>query len=159
MEGFAVLVPVPVSAKQTGTDARSIEFTFTERIGRFGWKCQEASLLNFSAGAYVTEMGITSPMQPDEAGPTAGTSRSSTLSPEPEDTINDDDPKKDHLFGNDVEAFTRFMRSTKAPPRDTAVLGRPDVIEGEALFRDNKLLGAPSAIGPTTPRRPRGRRS
>ena len=154
MEGFAVLVPVPVSAKQTGTDARSIEFTFTERIGRFGWKCQEASLLNFSAGAYVTEMGITNPMQMNESRPNGRDVSAFDNVPEPEDTIKDDDPKKpDHLFGNDVEAFTRFMRSTKVPPRDTAVLGRPEVIEGEALFRDNKLLGCAVCHRPdyTTP--------
>ena len=36
------------------------------RIGRFGHKDQQASLLSFSADAYVNEMGITSPMQPDE---------------------------------------------------------------------------------------------
>jgi len=63
MEGFAVVVPVPVGAKK-GADGKTTEFAFGERIGRFGRKCQEASLLNFSAGAYVTEMGITNPMQP-----------------------------------------------------------------------------------------------
>src|SRR3954451_25414944 len=61
MEGFAVVVPVAVEAKK-GDDGKT-EFVFAERLGRFGWKCQEASLLNFSAGAYVTEMGITSPLQ------------------------------------------------------------------------------------------------
>ena len=66
MEGFAVVVPVPVGREEAATDGKT-EFIFVERIGRFGWKCQEASLLNFSAGAYVTEMGITNPMQPDRA--------------------------------------------------------------------------------------------
>ena len=36
------------------------------RAGRFGWKNQQASLVSFSADAYVNEMGITSPLQPDE---------------------------------------------------------------------------------------------
>ena len=31
----------------------------TERVGRFGWKAQQALLLDFSADAYVNEMGIT----------------------------------------------------------------------------------------------------
>ncbi len=36
------------------------------RTGRFGWKDQQASLVSFSADAYVNEMGITSPLQPTE---------------------------------------------------------------------------------------------
>jgi hypothetical protein len=35
-------------------------------IGRFGWKAQHASLLSFSADAYLNEMGITNRLQPDE---------------------------------------------------------------------------------------------
>ena len=31
-------------------------------VGRFGWAAQHASLLSFSADAYRTEMGITSPL-------------------------------------------------------------------------------------------------
>src|SRR5207249_8278210 len=36
------------------------------RVGRFGWKSQHASLVSFSADAYLNEMGITSPRQPEE---------------------------------------------------------------------------------------------
>src|SRR6266576_1389621 len=36
------------------------------RIGRFGWKDQHASLLSFSADAYLNDMGITSRLLPDE---------------------------------------------------------------------------------------------
>src|SRR5712691_6603965 len=36
------------------------------RGGRFGWKNQHASLLSFAADAYLNEMGITSPLQPNE---------------------------------------------------------------------------------------------
>src|SRR5262249_33620111 len=36
------------------------------RVGRFGWKNQHASLLSFSADAYLNEMGITSVLQPKE---------------------------------------------------------------------------------------------
>ncbi len=36
------------------------------RIGRFGWKDQHASLLSFSADAYLNEMGITSRLLVDE---------------------------------------------------------------------------------------------
>src|SRR5262249_27593134 len=36
------------------------------RGGRFGWKNQQASLVSFSADAYLNEMGITSPLQPTD---------------------------------------------------------------------------------------------
>src|SRR6266704_2763757 len=36
------------------------------RVGRFGWKDQQASLISFAADAYLNEMGITSRLQPDE---------------------------------------------------------------------------------------------
>src|ERR1044072_848523 len=37
-------------------------------------------------------------------------------------------------FGEDVEAFTRFMRSTKAPPRDRLLVPNDDADPGSALF-------------------------
>ena len=37
-----------------------------DRIGRFGWKDQHASLLAFAADAYLNEMGITSSLQKTE---------------------------------------------------------------------------------------------
>src|SRR5438309_8026528 len=36
------------------------------RIGRFGWKDQDASLLTFSGGAYLNEMGITNRLNTSE---------------------------------------------------------------------------------------------
>src|SRR5262249_15630269 len=64
LKGLAIAVPVAVRA--TMDDNGRFQFEFVERIGRFGWKCQEASLLNFSAGAYLNEMGITNPLNPQE---------------------------------------------------------------------------------------------
>jgi CxxC motif-containing protein (DUF1111 family) len=152
MEGFAVVVPVPVEAKK-GADGKT-KFTRFERLGRFGWKCQEASLLNFSAGAYITEMGITNPMNPDELTSNGrDVSKFDTKAkPDPEDA--DIEKGVVHLFGVDVEAFTNFMRSTKASPRDPMLIGTPDVVAGESLFRDNKALGCAICHQPdyTTPK-------
>ena len=154
MEGFAVVVPVPVEAKKA--DDGTIDFTFVERIGRFGWKCQEASLINFSAGAYINEMGITSPLQPVELTSNGRDVSKFDTVPDPEDTVVDpnDPTKTEHLFGSDVESFTRFMRSTKAAPRDPAVVASQDVVEGEKLFRDNIALGCAVCHQPdfTTPK-------
>jgi CxxC motif-containing protein (DUF1111 family) len=75
------------------------------RIGRFGWKNQQASLQSFAADAYLNEMGITSPLQPNE-------NTSNGVSVAPFDTVAD--PEDD---GDDVEAFADFMRATRAPGR------------------------------------------
>src|SRR4029077_5498694 len=41
-----------------------LEANSETRIGGFGWKAQHASLVSFSADAYLNEMGITSPLFP-----------------------------------------------------------------------------------------------
>ena len=43
-----------------------LEANSAGRLGRFGWKNQHASLESFSADAYLNEMGITTPLFPDE---------------------------------------------------------------------------------------------
>jgi CxxC motif-containing protein (DUF1111 family) len=43
-----------------------LEARNARRVDRFGWKSQHASLVSFSADAYLNEMGITSPLQPAE---------------------------------------------------------------------------------------------
>jgi CxxC motif-containing protein (DUF1111 family) len=49
--------------------------------------------------------------------------------PDPEDAATGSAPN-----GPDVEAFTRFMRSTKVPPRDTALAATSDAVAGSSLF-------------------------
>jgi len=86
------------------------------RGGRFGWKNQQASLLSFSADAYVNEMGITSRLQPGEA-----TTVCDTVA-DPED--ND----------GDIDKFAAFMRQTRVPPRNTALAATTDAQTGAQLF-------------------------
>ena len=38
-------------------------------VGKFGWKCQNPNLFQFSGDAYLNEMGITSPQFPNENCP------------------------------------------------------------------------------------------
>ncbi|HKQ62160.1 MAG TPA: di-heme oxidoredictase family protein [Candidatus Polarisedimenticolaceae bacterium] len=92
------------------------------RAGRFGWKNQHASLISFSADAYLNEMGITSPLQPTE-----NTSNGNSVAAFDEAT----DPEDN---GDDVTAFANFMRSTKAPPRDLALAATFDAQQGDILF-------------------------
>ena len=95
------------------------------RIGRFGWKDQQASLLSFSSDAYLNEMGITNRFNATEV-----TSLCDTVA-DPEDK--NLQPPFPAGF-QDIDAFTRFMRSTKVPPRDATLLNNPDVQAGDALF-------------------------
>ncbi len=90
-------------------------------VGRFGWKGQQASLLSFAADAYLNEMGITSRLLPDEV-----TRRCDAVA-DPEDR-----PRADGLA--DIDRFARFVRATKAPPRDAALAATPAAVRGSALF-------------------------
>jgi CxxC motif-containing protein (DUF1111 family) len=137
MKGLPVAVPVVV-----GVNSGTGEFETVERLGRFGWKCQEASLINFSAGAYLNEMGVTSPLQPKENTSNGRDVSQYDLVADPEDQVDPQDPDNQaHPFGDDIKTFTRFMRSTKAPSREFLALGSHEVQEGEKLFRNNDALG------------------
>ena len=96
------------------------------RGGRFGWKNQHASLVSFAADAYLNEMGITSPLQPTENTSVGNSVADFDEVPDPEDTGG--------VNGTDVDAFARFMRSTKAPSRDAALAATAAAQNGSALF-------------------------
>jgi CxxC motif-containing protein (DUF1111 family) len=102
-----------------------LEFPGQTRIGRFGHKDQQASILSFSADAYVNEMGITSPMQPDE-----NTSNGRTVARPPDAPPGVDDE------GVDVELFALFMRSTLAPPVDPVRAASADAVAGSTHFNN-----------------------
>jgi CxxC motif-containing protein (DUF1111 family) len=106
IRGTAVVVPV-------------LEKPGASRLGRFGWKNQHASLESFSADAYLNEMGITSPLFPDE-------NTSSGRDVTRYDAVAD--PEDD---GVDIVAFANFMRSTKVPSRGPIT---PEVRAGEQVF-------------------------
>jgi CxxC motif-containing protein (DUF1111 family) len=106
--GLALYVPVVESPGNT-------------RIGRFGWKDQHASLLSFSGDAYLNEMGITNALFPDEV-----TNLCNTVS-EPNNK-----PDADGLA--DIDHFTRFLRATKAPARETRQAATAAARKGETLF-------------------------
>jgi CxxC motif-containing protein (DUF1111 family) len=118
----------PLSMRGTAIFNPTLEAPTEPRFSRFSWKGSVASLLSFSAGADQLESGITSPLVPAES---SSLGRSVSLFdpvPDPEDTGG---PQG---FGEDVEAFTRFMRSTKAPPRDRTLVPDDATDPGSALF-------------------------
>src|SRR5262249_50760748 len=112
---------VKVSVLEVGPDSSRDQAT---RIARFGWKNQHASLLSFAADAYLNEMGITNPLFPTENTSNGNSVAAFDTVADPEDAAT-----TAHPFGPDVEAFTRFMRSTKAPAR-----GATTSDTGEAIF-------------------------
>lgn len=119
----------------------------TLRVGRFGWKNQQASLLSFAADAYSNEMGISTPMLPLEQL-SNGRSLPAGMDPFPGEPGAVDDTSND-----DIELFADFMRSTKAPPRDTVIAATADSKRGEALFAS---VGCATCHTPTIVTAPAG---
>lgn len=106
--GLVVYVPIVEAPGRAG-------------VGRFGWKDQHASLLSFSGDAYLNEMGITNVLFPDEV-----TKLCNTVD-EPNDK-----PGSDGL--SDVDHFARFIRASKAPPRDQTLATTAAAMRGSELF-------------------------
>jgi CxxC motif-containing protein (DUF1111 family) len=106
-----------------------LEVPGTTRVGRFGWKNQQASLLSFSADAYVNEMGITSPMQRDENSFNGDVAAAAKYDKVPLNAPTEVDDE-----GVDVALFALFMRSTLPPPRDVALAGTRKALNGSLLF-------------------------
>ncbi len=116
------------------------------RVGRFGRKAQIASLSEFAADAYLTEMGITSPTRPDELKP-QGAETVCDAAPDPEDD------------GGAVVEFTNFI-SLLAPlqpgyaVRQVKRATRP----GARLFRDIGCQSCHTSKFKALTAGPRGRR-
>jgi CxxC motif-containing protein (DUF1111 family) len=112
----------PTSIRGRALEVAVLEANNVRRIGRFGWKSQHASLESFAADAYLNEMGITTPVLPEE-----NTSLGRMVGfPSVFDPVAD--PEDD---GVDVTAFANFMRSLKAPPRGAITT---QVRAGDTLF-------------------------
>jgi CxxC motif-containing protein (DUF1111 family) len=98
-----------------------------KRIGRFGWKAQQATLLAFSGDAYLNEMGITNRFFPIENAPNGNRALLARFDrvADLEDTVDAADGKAD------VDRLADFMRLL-APPAQLAVTG--NAVAGERLF-------------------------
>ncbi len=119
----------PIGMRGTAISVPLLEATGQTRIGRFGWKDSIASLMSFSAAAYKGEVGVTSPLQPTESSSLGRSVMAFDLvMPDPEDDGGAQG------FGEDVESFTRFMRSLKAPPRDRNLVPVDATDPGSILF-------------------------
>jgi CxxC motif-containing protein (DUF1111 family) len=121
----------PADSNGDGVKGRAARITDVatgrERIGRFGWKAQQATLLAFSADAYRNEMGITNDLFRNELTPGIAPEKAKLCDPrsEPEDVRD----RATGLRGIDkFENFMKLLAPLERGPVDSSVL------RGEALF-------------------------
>lgn len=101
--------------------------TGAHRVGRFGWKAQHATLLSFSADAYLNEMGITNRFFPKENAPNGNAALLAAF-----DHVADPEDAVDPATGRStIDALADFMRFLAPPPRATIT---PSARAGEAQF-------------------------
>ncbi|MGE0868555.1 MAG: di-heme oxidoredictase family protein [Kofleriaceae bacterium] len=106
--------------------------TQTTVLGRFGWKANQPGLEQQNAGAFVGDIGITSPMFPTENCPPAQTACAAALS--------GGTPEIDQDKIDDVTYYSRLLA---VPARRD--FEDPVVLQGKAVFAD---LGCASCHTP-----------
>jgi CxxC motif-containing protein (DUF1111 family) len=128
-----------------GRAARILDVaTNRERIGRFGWKAQQATLLAFSGDAYRNEMGITNDLFPDEVA--LGVDPEQLRLCSPRSGIQDVRDRRTGLRGIDnFENFMKFLAPIERGPIDDAVL------DGERLFRSTGCAACHTPVQHTGP--------
>ncbi len=97
------------------------------RVGRFGWKSQQATLLAFAGDAYLNEMGVTNRFFPTENAPNGNKALLAAydLVADPEDVV-------DPATGlGDIDRAANFMRYL-APP--TPLRQTANAVVGSRLF-------------------------
>lgn len=111
-----------------GTVAMVMDVTTnTMRVGRFGWKAQQATLLAFSGDAYVNEMGITNRFYPTENAPNGDLARLAAS-----DTVADPEDQVDPVTGMaDIDHAADFMRYLAPPP---PLPPSPSIMTGSMVF-------------------------
>jgi CxxC motif-containing protein (DUF1111 family) len=121
----------PEDANGDGISGRAASIrdiaTGDQRVGRFGWKSQHATLLAFGADAYRNEMGITNDLFRDELGVglTAEQYHRCDPTPDPEDRADRATRRRG------IDNFASFMKFLAPPPRAE---GGPAAALGQQLF-------------------------
>ena len=104
------------------------------------WKSEHASVLSFAADAYLNEMGVTSALRPTDVTSVC-------------DTVPDPEDHPDATGVTDLQRFARFIRATKAPPRDARVAATVEARTGSTLF---ETIGCAVCHAPTLTTSPAG---
>jgi hypothetical protein len=111
-----------------------------QRVARFGWKDDFATLRGFAGDAYLNEMGVTNPDNPTERSTCAlGRTQFGVL-------LQADDGNEDPTDSDgraDVDRFSDFMRALSPPP---TLKENASARSGERLFQQ---IGCASCHTPT----------
>lgn len=116
------------------------------RVGRFGWKAQQATLLAFSGDAYLNEMGVTNRLFAIENAPNGNAALLAKydLVPDIEDAVNP-------ATGlSDIDASAAFMKFLAPPPSAST---NPSSETGRRVFAQincNACHTPSMATGPST---------
>ncbi len=124
MKGQVITVPVAEAPGQF-------------RVGRFGWKNQQASLLSFSSDAYLNEQGITNQfnlLEPVPAGTGVGGRALCDDVPDNAPCVANTSVNCGEDPDGDIQTFAQFMRASKVPGRDTRLAATADAQTGASLF-------------------------
>jgi CxxC motif-containing protein (DUF1111 family) len=96
------------------------------RVGRFGWKAQDATVVSAVARAYAHEMGVTNRLFPHELSVGISADRLAEC-----DTVKDPEDVPDAAGRTAVDRITAFLRQLPPPePRAPGAQGQ----EGERIF-------------------------
>ncbi len=104
------------------------------RGARFGWKNQQASLLSFASDAYLNEQGITNRFNLTENTSLGNSVAAFDPVPDCKPGTRDAGQVCGEDPDEDIVAFANFMRSLKAPPRDSSLAATSDAQAGATLF-------------------------
>lgn len=95
------------------------------KLGRFGWKSNQPSLEQQNAGAFLGDMGITSPLFPKDNCPEAQTECANSAS-------GADETEQVELIAHRLDDVTFYTKTLAVPARRD--WDEPEVIKGKALF-------------------------
>jgi CxxC motif-containing protein (DUF1111 family) len=101
----------------------------TQRVGRFGWKAQVATLAAFSADAYLNEMGVTGRYFPEENAPNGN----KELLASADKVLDPEDALAAGAVKSDSDLAADFMRLLAPVP---PLPGAAPTSSGAAVFRE-----------------------
>jgi CxxC motif-containing protein (DUF1111 family) len=100
-----------------------------QRVGRFGWKAQHATLLAFAADAYLNEMGITNDIFRNEVSADGDAEKLRLCDPRPDP----EDARERGTGLRGIDNFENFLRLLAPAPRGVIT---EEAERGEAHFQE-----------------------
>jgi CxxC motif-containing protein (DUF1111 family) len=119
----------------------------SQRVARFGWKDDHATLRAFSGDAYLNEMGVTNP---DNQTPTSTCALNKSQFGVVLQTSDDPEDSTDSDGRADIDRFSDFMRGLNPPP---TLPPSSSALNGAKLFQQLGCVGchAPTLVTASNP--------